>query len=133
MLQKRESCPLLEGSYIKKATVLKCSYKIEFLVRAWTWPINTHWLAIIGIGISSSIGGYLISQAYRLSEAGLIAPFEYTTLILSVIWGIVIWNEWLSLISLLGIMLILLSGIYIAVREVEVGVKPSAKRASGRR
>ena len=106
---------------------------LEFLVRAWIWPINTHWLAIIGIGISSSIGGYLISQAYRLSEAGLIAPFEYTTLILSVIWGIVIWNEWLSLISLLGIMLIFLSGIYIAVREVEVGVKPSAKRASGRR
>ena len=58
--------------------------------------------------------------------------FKYSV-ILSVIWGIVIWNEWLSLISLLGIMLILLSGIYIAVREVEVGVKPSAKRASGRR
>ena len=106
---------------------------LEFLVRAWIWPINTHSLAIIGIGISSSIGGYLISQAYRLSEAGLIAPFEYTTLILSVIWGIIIWNEWLSLISLLGIMLILLSGIYIAFREVEVGVNSSAKRASGRR
>ena len=106
---------------------------IDFLLKAWEWPINIHWLSITGIGIASSIGGYLISQAYRLSEAGLIAPFEYTTLILSVFWGIVIWNEWLNLSSLLGIILILTSGIYIAIREVEVGVKPSAKRASGRR
>ena len=82
---------------------------------------------------SFSIGGYLISQAYRLSEAGLIAPFEYTSLILSVFWGIFIWNEWLNFLTLLGITLIIISGVYIAVREVKVGVKPSAKRSSGRR
>ena len=51
---------------------------LEFLVRGWLWPNNYHWLLMIGIGIASSIGGYMISQAYRLSEAGLIAPFEYT-------------------------------------------------------
>ena len=88
---------------------------------------------MIGIGIASSIGGYMISQAYRLSEAGLIAPFEYTSLILSVFWGIIIWNEWLNPLSIIGIFLIIASGVYIAIREVQVGVKPSAKRASGRR
>ena len=81
----------------------------------------------------SSIGGYMISQAYRLSEAGLMAPFEYTSLILSVFWGIIIWNEWLNPLSIIGIFLIIASGVYIAIREVQVGVKPSAKRASGRR
>tara|TARA_E500000178_G_C16453303_1_gene501067 strand:- start:146 stop:517 length:372 start_codon:yes stop_codon:yes gene_type:complete len=106
---------------------------MEFLVKAWTWPIILHWLILIGIGVASSIGGYLISQAYRLSEAGLIAPFEYTSLILSVFWGIFIWNEWLNFLTLLGITLIIISGVYIAVREVKVGVKPSAKRSSGRR
>ena len=106
---------------------------LEFLVRGWLWPNNYHWLAMIGIGIASSIGGYMISQAYRLSEAGLIAPFEYTSLILSVFWGIIIWNEWLNPLSILGIFLIIASGVYIAIREVQVGVKPSAKRASGRR
>tara|TARA_Y100000589_G_scaffold273454_1_gene266885 strand:- start:65 stop:508 length:444 start_codon:yes stop_codon:yes gene_type:complete len=106
---------------------------LEFLVREWVWPNNFHWLAMMGIGIASSIGGYMISQAYRLSEAGLIAPFEYTSLILSVFWGIVIWNEWLNLLSILGIILIITSGVYIAIREFQVGVKPSAKRSSGRR
>ncbi len=106
---------------------------MEFLVKAWSWPLKSHWLAIFGIGIASSIGGYLISQAYRISEAGLVAPFEYTSLILSIFWGIIIWNEWLDLTSLFGIILILTSGIYIAIREVQVGVKPSAKRTSGRR
>ena len=75
----------------------------------------------------------MISQAYSVSGAGLIAPFECTALILSVFWGIIIWNEWLNLLSFLGIVLIITSGIYIAIREVQVGSKPSAKRASGRR
>ena len=106
---------------------------LEFLVREWVWPNHNDLLAMTGIGVASSIGGYMISQAYRLSEAGLIAPFEYTSLILSVFWGIIIWNEWLNLLSILGIILIITSGIYIAIREVQVGSKPSAKRASGRR
>ena len=106
---------------------------LEFLVREWVWPNHNDLLAMTGIGVASSIGGYMISQAYRLSEAGLIAPFEYTSLILSVFWGIIIWNEWLNLLSILGIILIISSGVYIAIREVQVGVKPSAKRASGRR
>ena len=106
---------------------------LEFLVREWIWPNHYDLLAMTGIGVASSIGGYMISQAYRLSEAGLIAPFEYTSLILSVFWGIIIWNEWLNLLSFLGIALIISSGVYIAIREVQVGSKPSAKRASGRR
>ena len=69
----------------------------------------------------------MISQAYRLSEAGLIAPFEYTSLILSVFWGIIIWNELFNLPSIIGIFLIIASGVYIAIREVQVGANQVQK------
>ena len=106
---------------------------IEFLVRAWVWPERTDLIIIIGIGVASSFGGYLISQAYRNSHATLIAPFEYTGLVLAVIWGIIFWQDWPNLLSGTGIFLILTSGIYVALREVIIGAPPSAKRSSGRR
>ncbi|MGB0411177.1 MAG: EamA family transporter, partial [Pikeienuella sp.] len=66
-------------------------------------------------------------------EAGLIAPFEYTALIMAVFWGYLIWGEWPIPVVWVGIALVLASGIYMALREARVGARPSAKQASARR
>ena len=105
----------------------------EFLLGTWKLPSFEDWKIIFIIGIFSSIGGYLISQAYRVSEAGLIAPFEYVSLILAVLWGIMFFNEWLSISSAIGVILIISSGVYVAYREIKVGSPISAKKSSGRR
>ncbi|MGB0854640.1 MAG: DMT family transporter [Pikeienuella sp.] len=106
---------------------------LEFLLRAWVWPQAGDVLIMVGLGIASATGGYLISQAYRISEAGLIAPFEYTALIMAVFWGYLIWGEWPIPVVWVGIALVLASGIYMALREARVGARPSAKQASARR
>ena len=106
---------------------------IDFLLREWTWPPTEDLAVIFGLGVCSAAGGYLISQAYRLGEAGLVAPFEYGTLVLAIVWGYVIWNELPGTSSGLGILLILGSGVYVAVRETKFGALPGAKRISGRR
>ncbi len=106
---------------------------LAFILREWIVPSKFDLLLLIIIGIASSIGGYLISQAYRISEAGLIAPFEYTSLILAVFWTIVIWGIWPSIIIWFGILLIIGSGIFISIRETNLKIKPSSKRLSGRR
>lgn len=105
----------------------------EFLLRAWVWPPIGDLLIMAGLGASSATGGYLISQAYRISEAGLIAPFEYVALIMAVFWGYIIWDEWPDPLVWVGIALILASGVYMAMREARAGVKPSAEQASARR
>jgi len=90
---------------------------VQFMFRAWVWPQSTD-LWILGlIGLTSAMGGFLIGQAYRLCEAALIAPFEYVALVLAVIWGIVIFNEWPDLLGILGIALILSSGLVVVWRE----------------
>ncbi len=45
------------------------------------------------IGAASAIGGFCISQAYRASEAALVAPFEYLAMIFAAIVGFVFWGE----------------------------------------
>ena len=106
---------------------------LQFIFRAWVIPSQDMILVIFVAGISSALGGYFISQAYRHSSASLVAPFEYSTLPLAVFWGYFLWNEFPDDFSLIGIILIMLSGIFVAFREVKFDTEPSAKRVSGRR
>ena len=106
---------------------------IEFFLRPWLMPPLRDGLIMLALGGVSACAGYLISQAYRGTDAGLVAPFEYTALLLAVFWGIVIWGEWPAFTTWIGIVLIAGSGIYVALREAHLGGKPSAKRVAGRR
>jgi len=106
---------------------------MSFLFRAWVMPSAQDALVFVIAGISSATGGYLITQAYRSSAAGLVAPFEYSALVLAAIWGYALWSEIPGWITVAGILLIMGSGIFVAWREAQRQLPASAKRAMGRR
>jgi len=90
----------------------------EFLLRAWVWPTNRDLSIMLGLGVATAVGGYLISQAYRICAAAIIAPFEYIAVLLAILWGVVIFGEWPDRWSWVGISLILGAGLYVFWREV---------------
>jgi len=93
---------------------------LEFLLRGWTMPRASDALIFAAVGLASAFGGFFISQAYRTSEAALVAPFEYIALPLAIFWGITVFGEWPDLVTYLGIALILGSGLYMIWREARV-------------
>ena len=104
---------------------------LEFFLGQWVWPPSGHVMPFVALGGFSAIGGYLISQAYRATEAAVIAPFEYVALILSVLWGALIWAEVPAAATWTGIFLILGSGLFVALRETQIGHDQSTKRLAG--
>lgn len=104
------------------------SLALEFLLRPWVWPTQFDLVVMSGVGVASAVGGYFISQAYRLSEAALIAPIEYVALILAVFWGIVIFNEWPDHVAWTGMALILGGGLLMIWRESVSDKKPTRKQ-----
>lgn len=90
---------------------------LTFLFRAWVWPAPLDALLILALGLSIAISGFAISEAYRRSEPAFIAPFEYIALPLSVLWGIAVFDEWPDIWALVGIALILASGMVLIWRE----------------
>lgn len=90
---------------------------LAFLFRGWVWPPAGDWPVLLATGIGSSVGGLLIAQAYRLGEAGLIAPFEYVAVPLAIFWGLAVFREWPENRQWLGIALICGAGLYIGWRE----------------
>ena len=89
----------------------------QFLFAAWVWPEMPDLLLAISLGLVSSLGGFCISQAYRLSEAALIAPVEYLAMPLAVIFGLTVFGEWPDAVAWTGITLILASGLVFIWRE----------------
>jgi drug/metabolite transporter (DMT)-like permease len=90
---------------------------LGFFTRAWFLPSRSDLLLFIVMGIISAIVRYCLSQAYRVAKPSTITPFEYVVMIPAVVWGYVIWHEIPSATTLIGMSLLVLSGIYIIRRE----------------
>ena len=56
---------------------------------------------------------YFVTRAYSAAQASVIAPFEYASLPINMMWGLLIWRELPTLMTLAGALLTLLSGLYI--------------------
>ena len=98
----------------------------SFLVRPWFWPPAEDWPWLLATGLSVSIGGLMVAQAYRTTEAGLIAPFEYSGMPMAIFWGVLIFGTWPDLTSWAGIALICGSGLYVVWREAKLRRKGRA-------
>lgn len=83
----------------------------------WVAIIGSDWPLILAIGLAGWAGQYLITEAFRLAPASLVAPYEYTALV----WGIGIdWLVWQVLPGarmLVGSAIVVAAGLYLLHRE----------------
>ncbi len=93
---------------------------LAFLFRDWTWPAASDWPVLVASGAASALGGLLIAQAYRLCEAGLVAPFEYASMPMAIFWGATVFGDWPDATAWTGIALICGGGLYMLWREAMV-------------
>ncbi len=68
-------------------------------------------LLLLGSACGSAAGNYLLVVANRLTEASLIAPLVYTQLFSATALGILVFGDWPDSVSLLGLVLIAVSGL----------------------
>jgi drug/metabolite transporter (DMT)-like permease len=86
------------------------------------WP---HWVPlqsddlwrVAGIGVAGAVGQYTITAAFRLGEASLLAPLEYTALVWGVLLDATLWGVLPDAITWLGAAIIIASGLYLLRRE----------------
>lgn len=90
---------------------------LDFLLRAWIWPDTADLKLLALCGLMVSIGGYLLSQAYRMGQAAVVAPFEYSSMPFALLVGYYLWGDWPDLVSFAGSGLIIFSGLIIVYLE----------------
>lgn len=102
-----------------------------FLYRGWVWPEAWHWLLFIGLGCIAAIGFFSLAQAYRLAEASVVTPFEYTYLPWAILWGWVMFGTLPELSTWIGLVMIVGAGLLIVFREAVKGRKLVVRRGLG--
>jgi drug/metabolite transporter (DMT)-like permease len=84
---------------------------VDFLVRDWKVP-NGYDMALMALcGVIAAFGSTLLSQAYRLGQANIVTPFEYTGMIWGVVFGFLFFSEVPQWTTFLGMGLIALAGV----------------------
>ncbi|MFN8683929.1 DMT family transporter [Paracoccus sp. P2] len=74
------------------------------------------WL-FIGLAAAGTAGMTMVTQAFRLASAVVIAPLEYSALLWAVGLGWLIWNDVPDIFTLAGAIVIVFSGMFILFRE----------------
>ena len=90
---------------------------LPFAASTWTPIVAAHWPIFIVTGIVGVAAHWLLAQAFRYGEVSLIAPFEYTGLVWAIALGYWLWGDVPTSAVLLGGVLIIGSGIYMARHE----------------
>ena len=89
----------------------------NFMLRPFVSPTPTEIAHLIVAGLIVLFLSIASANVYSNVEATYVAPFEYAALPFSIIWGILIWNDWPSTLSWIGMALILAGGIFMIYRE----------------
>jgi len=85
---------------------------------AWVTPANPwHWALLAVIGVLASVGHFTLIRAYDYASATGLAPFFYTQLVWVMLLGWLVFGDFPDAWSLLGMGIIVVSGIYIVGRQ----------------
>ncbi len=83
----------------------------------WKWPTPMDWVWLILLGLLGGVAQILITRAWRLAPAAVLAPFDYASIVLAVLFGYLWFKEEPSWTVWFGLPLVMGSGLYILHRE----------------
>jgi drug/metabolite transporter (DMT)-like permease len=86
-------------------------------IPTWVWPTPIDWLWLTLLGLLGGVAQVLVTRAWRLAPAAILAPFDYVSIVLAVIFGHFWFHEQASWTVWLGLPLVIGSGLYILHRE----------------
>ena len=94
----------------------------------WVIPAPREAIFLIIAGLLGGVGQILLTSSYRLADASVIAPFEYTSMILSIGVGFFVFGEVPTKVMLLGAAIIISAGVIIILREHYLGLERAKQR-----
>lgn len=76
------------------------------------WPGPGGWLAILLLALGNGTAHFLFARAFALAPVGLLAPFEYTTLVMGTVLGLLVWGDVPAWTTVLGAVIVVSAGLY---------------------
>jgi drug/metabolite transporter (DMT)-like permease len=96
----------------------------------WGWVVPTWQIALMLVfaGFLGGIGQIFLTSSYRFADASLVAPFDYTSMMLALLIGYFIFDEVPTGTMLIGAGIVILAGVLIIWRERKLGLQRAQQR-----
>jgi drug/metabolite transporter (DMT)-like permease len=94
----------------------------------WAMPSVAAAIMLIFAGLLGGIGQIFLTSSYRYADASLVAPFDYTSMILALIIGYFVFDEVPTGTMLLGAGIVITAGVLIIWRERVLGLQRAQQR-----
>ncbi|MFH5924439.1 DMT family transporter [Roseomonas sp. SXEYE002] len=76
------------------------------------WPSWSGCVAILLLGLANGAAHLLFARAFALAPVGLLAPFEYSTLVTGTLVGVLLWGDVPAWTTVMGASIVVSAGLY---------------------
>ena len=90
---------------------------LDFMLGTFVMPKVDDWIYIILLGIFSTYAQIYMTKAYTVAKAGIIGTISYSNIVFSIILGLLWGDAFPSMLIILGIILIVISGILVSSKK----------------
>ena len=111
-------------------TISSCFWSALTVPFGWVIPNMFTFGILILAGLLGGFGQIFLTTAYKYSEASMVAPFEYISILFAIVLGYFVFGELPSLTVLVGSLVVISAGILIIWREHRLGVERTRNRVN---
>jgi drug/metabolite transporter (DMT)-like permease len=90
---------------------------LDFMLGSFIMPQPDDWIYIILLGIFATFAQIYMTKAYSFAKAGIIGTISYSNILFSIILGLILGDSFPSISIVLGILLIVLSGLLVSSKK----------------
>jgi len=137
-------CTALAHIFVRRMTATETTSAIVFwfliiasilslatLPFGWVMPTPAEAAILVSIGVIGGFQQVLMTAAYRNADASVLAPFDYTSMLFAIFIAYIVFSEVPTWTVLGGSAIVVTAGIFIILRERQLGLQREARRRSG--
>ncbi|RFC68613.1 MULTISPECIES: DMT family transporter [Mesorhizobium] len=96
---------------------------ITALPWATTMPTPIDFVLLALLGVVALMAHFLTNRSLMLADAATVTPYQYTLLVWAMFFGWLVFNETPRITTIIGAVVIVVSGLFIFFREQQLGIK----------
>jgi len=86
----------------------------DWMFAVFVMPQGVEWLYVTAVGVFATISQLLMTKAYELTKAGIVGTISYSNIVFAVIIGVMLGDPIPDFWTVLGIILVIVSGLMVA-------------------
>ncbi|SNS23400.1 DMT family transporter [Antarctobacter heliothermus] len=94
----------------------------------WAWPAPEVVMMLVAAGLIGGIAQIFLTSAYRFAGAAVVAPFDYASILLAILFGYWFFDEVPTAMVLIGSVVVVAAGGIIIWRERQLGLQRGKAR-----